>query len=177
MKKLLSVLLITVILVSAVFGLTSCFEEKEGLTPDEFTLGMNDIDDIELVDLGNNVYSYSETSEVSWAPAEYTVKCDDDGFITYVEIKCTDINNEMLSSAETLMSIYNSSTNENEELAVACCLLRLDSLCETVSGNPISVKESAEMLANGSTGTYGDWEVSVNKNISGTVVLTATLSK
>ena len=55
MKKLLSVLLVTVILVSAVFGLTSCFEKKDGLTLDEFTSGMNDIDDIELVDLGKLV--------------------------------------------------------------------------------------------------------------------------
>lgn len=175
MKKITSLLLIAVLLISAALGLTSCGGE-EGMTFDEFVEEMA-LDDISFSDDGNGTYTGYESPEVSVAPTRFTVKCNDKNIVNSVEIECEDIDMSWMESTDMLLSSLKISTNDpDEKYRALSCLTYFDSLIDTVSGEYQSEDVAAEIIVNSSEKTFGDWKVSSVKG-ENTVTLKATLNK
>ncbi len=183
MKKIVTLLLAAILAISSCFILGACNDpsepepENSGVTLDSFSTKMKEIDDdLALVKNGNqHTFTYDGI-----AKAEYAVACDAEDYVTSVSVKCMSIDMTKVETANGILTICGKSAGSMTmgDLKIATCYLRLVKLIEVVyaESSSLSATEVAEMIAEASSATYGDWKVSVTKS-SDSITLAAEYLK
>ena len=179
MKKFLALTLTALMLATLCLGLASCgggspFSKNSGLTLDAFTATMQDVDDELALTLEGDRYVYSETGIFAYS---YSVACDDDGYVTDVEIKTEQINASDISTSSKIITIASKSSGSMTmaDVRVVSAVLRVGNVIEAagISSDDITTAEVVDLISQQGSNTYGDWTVSVRLNGT-TLVINAT---